>query len=109
MLLFYCTGLFMGEKGLNDKIVPSGKIETPRELGHMIRKKRKQVGADQVTAAGLVGVGVRFLSELERGKPTVELGKVLQVVQRLGLEIWVVPKGSLPGKPFRKSRESRNQ
>jgi len=47
----------------------------------------------QERAAGLSGVGIRFLSELERGKPTAELGKVLQVVARLGLEICVEQKG----------------
>jgi hypothetical protein len=35
----------------------------------------------------LVGVGVRFLSELERGKTTLELGKVLQVLQGFGFNL----------------------
>lgn len=43
------------------------------------------MGLTQLNAAGLCGVGERFLSELERGKTTVELGKVLQVLNRLGL------------------------
>jgi hypothetical protein len=37
---------------------------------------------------------VRFLSELERGKETAEIGKVLRVLERLGLELVVVPRGS---------------
>ena len=45
------------------------------------------MGLSQLNAAGLCGVGERFLSELERGKPTVELGKVLQVLNRLGLHL----------------------
>jgi transcriptional regulator with XRE-family HTH domain len=45
------------------------------------------MGLSQLDAAGLCGVGERFLSELERGKTTAELGKVLQVLNRLGLRI----------------------
>lgn len=48
----------------------------------------------QRDAAGISGVGVRFLSELERGKPTVELGRALRVLGRLGLEVWILPRGS---------------
>ena len=41
---------------------------------------------------------MRFLSELERGKPTVELGRALRVARRLGLDIWLLPRGEAPGK-----------
>ena len=76
--------------------IPYGKISTPDAVGGLIRRKRKESGADQAMAAGLAGVGVRFLSELERGKPTVELGKVLKVLERLGLEVWILPRGASP-------------
>jgi len=79
------------------EILPYGKISTPDALGGLIRKKRKESGVDQARAAGLAGVGIRFLSELERGKPTVELGKVLKVLERLGLEVWILPRGKSPG------------
>lgn len=58
---------------------------TPELLGSQVRKRRKSLGLTQRDAAGLCGVGERFLSELERGKATAELGKALQVLQRLGL------------------------
>lgn len=45
------------------------------------------MGLTQLNAAGLCGVGERFLSELERGKPTAQLGKTLQVMQRLGIRL----------------------
>ncbi len=47
------------------------------------------MGLTQLDTAGLCGVGERFLSELERGKPTASLGKTLQVLNRLGLKIRV--------------------
>jgi HTH-type transcriptional regulator/antitoxin HipB len=62
-------------------------IKDTKNLGKAIRHQRKSIGLSQINAAGLCGVGERFLSELERGKPTAELGKVLQVLNRLGLRI----------------------
>jgi y4mF family transcriptional regulator len=62
-------------------------IKTLNDLSHTIRERRKELGLTQADAAGLVGVGVRFLSELERGKTTLELGKVLQVLQGFGFTL----------------------
>lgn len=53
----------------------------------MIRARRKALGLTQTELAGLCGVGARFIVELERGKPTLELGKVLRVLERLGVQI----------------------
>ena len=68
-------------------------IRSVSDLGEVARGARTRAGVDQATAAGLAGVGPRFLSELERGKETVRLGLVLQVLDRLGLELWVAPRG----------------
>lgn len=48
------------------------------------RKSRKY---SQQEFADLTGVGRRFISELESGKPTAEIGKVLQVLTALGLDL----------------------
>ena len=56
-------------------------------LGRAIRRHRKLLGLTQRDAAGLCGVGERFLSELERGKASASLGKVFQVIKRLGLRL----------------------
>lgn len=74
-------------------MIPYGKVLTSKELGALVRRKRKEVGVLQAEAAALAGVGTRFLSELERGKETAELGKALQVLERLGLEVRVTPRG----------------
>jgi y4mF family transcriptional regulator len=58
-------------------------------LGKVIRRHRKSIGLTQQDAAGLCGVGERFLSELERGKESASLGKALQVIKRLGLRVIV--------------------
>ena len=74
-------------------MVPYGKIRTVRQLGALVRQRRRSAGVLQSDAAALADVGVRFLSELERGKETAEVGKVLQVLERLGLEVLVFPRG----------------
>jgi y4mF family transcriptional regulator len=65
------------------------KVTTPGDLGAVVRAVRREAGIDQATAAGLAGVGTRFLGDVERGKPTLRLGLVLQVLERLGLELTV--------------------
>jgi HTH-type transcriptional regulator / antitoxin HipB len=71
-------------------------VKEPKVLGQLIRGQRKRARATLVQAAGLTGVGVRFLLELEHGKPTAALGKTLQVLERMGLQLWVVPRGKRP-------------
>ena len=76
------------------KAVPlPAQIRTVDELGAIVRAVRKESGADQIRAAGLAGVGVRFVGDLERGKSNVRLGLVLRVLDRLGLEVWIAPRG----------------
>ena len=65
------------------------KVTTPKDLGAMVRAVRREAGIDQAKAAGLAGVGTRFLGDVERGKPTLRLGLVLQVLERLGLELTI--------------------
>lgn len=57
---------------------------TSDELGGIVRTVRQSQGLRLDQLAGAAGVGVRFLSELERGKPGVEMGKVFSVLGALG-------------------------
>lgn len=65
------------------------KAATASDIGVAIRKKRKEDGLTLADTAALCGVGYRFLSDLENGKPTVQMGKVLQVLTALGLDLYV--------------------
>ncbi|HWJ68946.1 MAG TPA: helix-turn-helix domain-containing protein [Sphingobium sp.] len=56
-------------------------------VGRIIREERKAQGLRQVELAAASGVGVRFLVELERGKPTAQLGRALTVLATLGCSI----------------------
>ena len=48
---------------------------------------RKHQGLDQATSASLSGNGTTFTSEFENGKPTVEIGRVLNVLDALGITV----------------------
>lgn len=65
----------------------ANRIMSTAELGSRVRKRRRQLGLSQQRCADLCGVGRRFLSELESGKPTLELGLVLQVLGEIGLPV----------------------
>lgn len=62
-------------------------IRTPGELGEALRAARRQLGLTQPQLALAAGVGVRFIVDLEAGKPTVRLEHVLRVIEALGGEI----------------------
>ena len=67
-------------------------IRHARELGALVREQRKRVALTQTDIAGLGNTGNRFIVELEHGKPTLQLQKVLDVMDLLGLEVIVRPK-----------------
>ncbi|WP_213775771.1 type II toxin-antitoxin system Y4mF family antitoxin [Bradyrhizobium sp. dw_78] len=64
-------------------------ITTSKGLGELIREERKAQGLTQEQLAGLTGVGVRFVRELEAGKESCQLGRALQVAAALGLSLSV--------------------
>lgn len=63
------------------------RIHSPQALGAALRAARKGLGLTQPELALAAGVGVRFVVELEAGKPTVQLAQVLRVVDALGGEL----------------------
>ena len=65
------------------------KILSALNIGAANRKKRKDDGLTLSDAAALCGVGYRFMSDLENGKATVQMGKVLQVLSALGLDVYI--------------------
>ena len=58
-------------------------------IGSTVRDERKAIGLRQEELAAASGVGLRFLVELERGKPTVQMGKVLDVFAALCCELQI--------------------
>ena len=62
-------------------------IRSPQQLGDALRAARKHLGLTQPQLALAAGVGVRFIVDLEAGKPTVRLENVLRVIDALGGEV----------------------
>jgi HTH-type transcriptional regulator / antitoxin HipB len=56
------------------------------EFVRLIRERRKALGLTQVETARLAGCDASFIGDLEKGKPTAQLGKVLDVLKVLGLK-----------------------
>ena len=64
-------------------------IQSPLQLGNALRQARKQLGLTQSQLALASGVGVRFIVDLEAGKPTLRLENILRVVNALGGELQI--------------------
>lgn len=62
-------------------------IDDSQTFGHIVRDARKRAGLRQEDVALTSGVGLRFLHDLEHGKPTVELDRALRVARAVGLEV----------------------
>ena len=65
------------------------KLQTAAEIGALIRTTRKKQRVSQAVLAGLASVGTRFISDLENGKGTVQVQKLLDVLNALGLGLYI--------------------
>ncbi len=61
-------------------------------FGNQVQKRRKELGMNQSELALVSGTGVRFISDLENGKETCELGKALKVLDHVGLDLVFKPR-----------------
>ncbi|MGO5291288.1 helix-turn-helix transcriptional regulator [Porcincola sp. LCP21S3_C12] len=66
----------------------SFRIKDVADFGKAVKNRRKELGYTQKDLSEITGISASFLSDLENGKATVELGKVLMVVSLLGLNIY---------------------
>lgn len=76
----------------SEKPLRFGRVANAHDLGDLIRAYRTSQQFTLERVAGMTRVGMRFLSELERGKETAQLGKVIQILNQLGLEMIVQPR-----------------
>lgn len=87
--MFYCMlpkkriMLLIGNFLLREAIVKY----TPEVIGNTIRQTRKSMQVTQKDLALTSGTGLRFIIDLEKGKPTCQLGKVLTVLHTLGITL----------------------
>lgn len=62
------------------------------KIVQFIKEKRKNLGLTQTDLAMKSGVGLRFVRDLEQGKPTLRLDKVNQILALFGSEVGVIKK-----------------
>ena len=60
---------------------------TTSDIGDLIRHTRRQLKLTQKDLALTSGTGLRYIIDLEKGKPTCEIGKILMVLQTLGIAL----------------------
>ncbi|MAF32261.1 MAG: transcriptional regulator [Magnetococcales bacterium] len=70
----------------------SDNVKNMEELAKLVRETRKAQGLTQDDLAGLSGTGTRFVSDLEKGKETAQIGKVLLILGALGLGLYTLSK-----------------
>jgi y4mF family transcriptional regulator len=68
-------------------------VKSSKDLGQFIKDARKSQGLTQLDVAGLGNTGNRLIVDIENGKPTVQLQKVLELMDLLGLELVARKKG----------------
>lgn len=72
------------------------QVLDPKDLGLIVRAVRKTSGIRQTELAALMRVSKQFTTDLERGKPTLQLGLAMRLLNELGLRITVdVPEDAL--------------
>jgi len=67
------------------------EIRNMKELGALVRATRKAQKVNQTVLAQAANVGLRLIVDIERGKPTVQMDKLLAVLNRLGIAVLVEP------------------
>ncbi|RYF58533.1 MAG: transcriptional regulator [Comamonadaceae bacterium] len=73
-------------------------VRSSQAIGIAVRARRHRLALTQAAVAGLGNTGNRFVVDLENGKPTVQLQKVIDLMDLLGLELIVRQKSSEGGR-----------
>jgi len=70
------------------------RIFEAKDIGSLVKQKRNQLNMTQPQLAAVSGAGVRFISDLENGKPTMQAGKILGILHVLGLDVYICERGA---------------
>ena len=62
-------------------------VSNTAQLGGFLKERRRQLCYTQAFVSEVSGLSISFISDVENGKPTVELGKVLYLANLLGLDL----------------------
>ena len=64
-----------------------------KEFGKAIRNRRKELGYTQTYISEFSGLSISFISDLENGKKTIELGKAIYLANLLGMDVELIARG----------------
>jgi len=65
------------------------EIRNIKQLSALVRQTRKAQGVSQTVLAQASNVGLRFVGDIERGKPTIQFDKLMAVLTSLGIAVRV--------------------
>ena len=82
---YLCVRLILKEKVM--------KINESKDFGTALKQRRKELGYTQSYISDVLGLSVSFISDLENGKKTAELGKAIRYANMLGLDIMIESRG----------------
>ena len=69
------------------------KINDVKSFGAMVKKRRKKLGYTQKYICDVSGISASFISDLENGKATIEIGKAIYLANLLGMDIELTERG----------------
>lgn len=69
------------------------KVYNSEEFGKLIKQRRKKLGYTQKYICEVSGISASFISDLENGKPTIELGKAIFLANLLGADLDIIFRG----------------
>jgi len=75
-------------------------------LGLLCNQRRKELGLDQATVSMYANVSVKFISQFECGKTSVQLDKVLALTSTLGISSYPIVKDTDLGKLVKERRSA---
>lgn len=75
-----------------EKIEYPYQIRLPEYFGRAIKDNRKKKNMNQKDLADITGTSIKFISNIENGKPTAQIDKVLDLLRALSLQVYVTDK-----------------
>ena len=69
------------------------KVNSMSEIAVIVQQERKRQGATQIELSQMANVGVRFLRDVEDGKPSVHFDKLMRILEVLGVAVDLTPRG----------------
>lgn len=69
------------------------KVYDVKTIGTLVKQRRKKLHYTQATVSKYTGLSKSFISDVENGKPTIELGKLIFLMNSLGMDLIVEGRG----------------